>query len=86
MILVFYFPLISTGHCHVTYYFYNVTTDAIFVYVECIIKCEFVKELEEFLENRNPDINVDQFTKIVSKCFNLTRCSLGLLYIIETIE
>jgi hypothetical protein len=53
-----------------------------------IIKCKFVyKELEDFLENRNLDVQLDQFTvsKIVSKS-NLKRSHLGLLFITETTE
>jgi hypothetical protein len=44
------------------------------------------KELENFLQNRNLDVHIDQFSKIAFKCSNTKRCHFGLLYIIETIE
>jgi hypothetical protein len=43
------------------------------------------KDLQDFLENGNLDVHIDQFSKIMSKCSNLKRCQLGLLYIIKTI-
>jgi hypothetical protein len=52
-----------------------------------IIKCELVYEQKGgFIENRNLDAHIDQFSKIMSKCSNLKHCHLGLQYITKTTE